>query len=314
MKELSTKYGIIKGIVSVQYYRTGEVESCVVEKRNELVTSYGKLIPQYEDDGVRRKYTSSLSFYRDGALKSISLQQAMIINTQVGPILVEHVILYPSGNVKRVFPLNGKITGYWTEEDEYGLAQEYTFNFPLGEIRIKPIGVYFYDGGGVKSITIWPKERLRIGSPIGPVEVRYGMSFYANGQLQSCEPANPTPVKTPIGTMAAYDTTAIGVNADQNSLSFTTAGSIQSLVTSLNQVEVTTKDGVVHVFAPDMIPSLFNPDKMDTLPLHVQFYEDKVCFGKSEEFLIEDITCKVGPFVNKANALCSDCSNCTACG
>lgn len=275
MKELSTKYGTVKGIVSVQYYRTGEIESCVVEERNELDTSYGKLIPQYEDDGVRRKYTSSLSFYRDGALKSITLQQATVINTLVGPISAEHVILYPSGNVKRVFPLNGKITGYWTEEDEYGLAEDNTFVFPMGEVRAKVIGVYFYDGGEVKSLTIWPQERLRIHSPIGTIEVRYGMSFYSDGQLLSCEPANPTPVKTPIGTMAAFDTTAIGVNADQNSLSFTTSGSIQSLVTSLNQVEVTTKDGSVYVFTPDMIPSLFNPDKMDILHCTYSLIERK---------------------------------------
>lgn len=279
-----------------------------------ISTEYGTMMPQYEDDGVRRKYIDPLTFYDSGEVKSIELKKQVPIQTVAGIIPAEHLIFYPSGKVKRIFPLNGKLTGYWTEEDESALAKSLSFTFPFGDLEAKVIGVYFYDGGGIKSITLWPKERVLISSLIGPINVRIGISMYANGSLKSCEPAVPTPIETPIGTIMAYDPRPIGINADKNSLNFDVLGNISSVVTSVNKVEVTDAIGKVTVLEPAFERNLFDPEKMNIIPLHITLEANKVYIQGTlqGEYMLDKHTFKIKPFVNK-DVNCSACANCTAC-
>ena len=41
----------------------------------------------------------------------------------------EQVSFYESGALKRIFPLNGTLSGYWTQEDEAKLATPLTLVF-----------------------------------------------------------------------------------------------------------------------------------------------------------------------------------------
>ncbi|HEY5561479.1 MAG TPA: hypothetical protein VIK72_06920 [Clostridiaceae bacterium] len=60
----------------------------MVDERSELNTSYGVLVPQYEEAGVRRKHISSISFFNNGNIKSISMQEQVKITTTVGVSLL----------------------------------------------------------------------------------------------------------------------------------------------------------------------------------------------------------------------------------
>ena len=140
MESIQTKYGVLNGISSVEFYPDGSLKECILSALNRLATPYGELIPQYETDGIRRKYVKSLSFHQNGNLKSISFQKATIISTPLGAFPAELVIFYPGGEIKRLFPLNGKLSGFWSEEDEYQLAQEIEFSFSFGFFKQKVIG------------------------------------------------------------------------------------------------------------------------------------------------------------------------------
>jgi len=220
MNAVLTKYGDLKGVVSAEFYSNGILKECILDEYNEIYINYGKLVPSYENEGVRKKYTKSVSFYETGEIKSIALQKQKPINTRIGIIPAEFITFYPSGNIKRIFPLNGKISGYWTEDDEYNLAEEFKLNFEVGVFKTKFISLQLYDNQEMKSITLWPKERIKLSLPIGDVEVKTGISFYKGGKIKSLEPSKPILINTPIGSINAYDTTALGIHGDSNSLCF----------------------------------------------------------------------------------------------
>ncbi|WP_092484000.1 hypothetical protein [Desulfoscipio geothermicus] len=89
-------------------------------------------------------------------------------------------------------------------------------------------------------------------SPLGPIEVRTGLSFYPGGQFKTLEPARPTPVQTPLGTLYAYNCQAPGLNGDANSLCFSAAGTLISLMTSTDEIELTGKNGEKYLFRPGL--------------------------------------------------------------
>ena len=119
---METKYGDLKGVIGIETYSTGAIMSCKVTEKNILKTKLGELIPQFENKEERRKITGTLEFYENGDLKAISLDDKISIWTTVGLIPAEKIIFYPGDKIKRIFPLNGKLSGYWTEENEYGLV------------------------------------------------------------------------------------------------------------------------------------------------------------------------------------------------
>ncbi|MEL7596806.1 MAG: hypothetical protein AAGU01_01250, partial [Clostridiaceae bacterium] len=191
MIEITTKYGHIKGIYLMDKYPNGNIRDCVLNKPNIIKTKYGDLVAQYEDNDERRKCTLSMSFYDDGNLKSLSLQEQTKIETSLGVLKAEHITFYRNGNIKRIFPLDGKITGYWGEDDEYSLAEEFNFDFSFVKFKQKIIGISFFENEEPKSITLWPKDKVTIESPIGTVEARIGFSLYPDGKLKSFEPYKP---------------------------------------------------------------------------------------------------------------------------
>ncbi|WP_411680652.1 hypothetical protein [Clostridium thailandense] len=314
MKNINTRYGILEGITSVSYYDNNLIKECTLNKINNIKTPYGILIPQWDDSGERRKLTYSISFYKNGNLRSISLQNMSYINTPIGILPAELITFYEDESINRVFNLNGKISAYWTEEDEYKLADDIEFNLSVGRFRKKTIGIHFYNSGEVKSITFWPRDKITIKSPIGNVVTRIGLSFYKNGNLKSFEPSEYICVKTKIGNITAYDNNPLGVNGDSNSVRFSINGEIESLTTSTDKIEVILENGAKKVHQPQLKPSLLSEGSMEIVPLCIEFYENKVCFDKIHEYFVSDCTFRIGTKILKIASSCSNCAGCFRCG
>ncbi|WP_026881926.1 hypothetical protein [Clostridium akagii] len=312
MKEIFTKYGLIKGISDIEYYNDNNIKECKLDKYCEMTTSIGTFVPQYEDDGSRRKYTKSLSFYKDGNIRTISLDKQTNVRTSVGEIPAEFISFYENGNIKRILPLNGKITAFWTEENEYELATELNFDFEFAKFTKKIIGIKFYETAQVKSLTFWPTDRVNIQTPCGIADIRIGLSLYEDGKLKSCEPSKPLKVKTSIGNIMAYDVNAIGINGDDNSLNFYGDGKVKSLVTSMGKIKVTSSKGLLSIFEPGLKISSYNDESKDIVPLYIEFYDDKIRFNKDAngEFLIEDNSFIIEDFMKKFDSSCNSCEGC----
>lgn len=187
------------------------------------------------------------------------------------------VTFYPSGNLRRFFPLNGKVTGYWTESDEIQSAASLPIQTPLGELSLKVIYVQFHENGHLQILSLWPGQTLRLPTPMGEVLLRKGLSFDAHGNLNSFEPHEPLTVSTPIGDVEAYEPDPKGMSAENNSLKCSPDGRVQSVSTVGTQVEV--MDGEKsYTYAPRIIPSLCSDAELSTASLTILFKEDEVVF------------------------------------
>jgi antitoxin component YwqK of YwqJK toxin-antitoxin module len=310
MESIHTKYGMVTGIALADYYPDGALKACTVNCPNNLETAFGVLIPQYSDEEPRRKYTKSLSFYPNGDLKSISLHKQTSIATPAGTLPAELVTFYEHEKICRIFPLNGKLTGFWSEANEYELAEELQFKLPFAEFKQKIIGIHFFETGAIRSMTFWPKDSVTIDSPIGSVPIRIGFSLYPDGSLQSLEPQRPLSVDTPIGKITAYDLNANGMSGDSNSLCFTPAGDIQSLMTSSDRIVMTDRQGTQISFSPGLASNICDDQKMEPVPLYIEFTATGIKFGQKDgpEYKRELFTYTVQSQQIGTDRFCDECS------
>jgi hypothetical protein len=279
----------LKGIANPNYYENGIIKDCVLNEENIIGTKYGNLIPKYGPDEARRKFIPSISFYRSGAVRSISLEQQTEIPTPLGTFPAELVTFYESGAIKRLFPLNGKISGYWTEADEEKLCREFQFNFPFGSFKTRIISLYFYEGGNLKAMTLWPGETVVLRKQVDLFPVRIGFSLYEDGCLKSVEPAYELPISTPIGNITAYDESAVGISGESNSLSFKKDGSLHSVVTSGSKVAVSDKNGATAIMQPGLMPDPLEEDRLIVVPLKIIFDGSYVKF-EGERTAVYDLS------------------------
>lgn len=309
----------LRGIASAYYHEDGTLSECILSEKNIIPTLYGDMIPRYGPEEVRKKYNHSISFYPGGALKSMALEEQTEINTSLGTFPAELVTFYESGSVKRIFPLNGKITGYWTEADEGQLCREYRFSFPFGSFKAKIISLCFYENGNLKALTLWPGETIILKNKADLYPVRIGFSLYEDGSLKSLEPAYDITLATPIGNLCAFDADALGMNAENNSLCFKKNGSIHSLKTSVSRIEVHNKNGNSVIMAPGVKPDPLEDDRSVILPLKITFEGSNAKFeGENPGVyplsttgfsVINDDTAK-----DNRTFACGDCSSCSLCG
>ncbi len=318
-----TKAIDLKGISSKNYYQDGSLKDCILNEENYISTAYGELVPKYGPEEARSKYHPSVSFYKSGAIKSIALEYQTRITTTQGVFPAELVTFYESGAIKRLFPLNGKISGYWTEADEEGLCEAFRFSFPFGSFKVKIISLCFYESGNLKAMTLWPGETivLKINSELYPV--RIGFSLYEDGQLKSIEPAYELSVETPIGDIKAYNYSAIGISGEANSLCFSRDGSIKALATSNTKIEVYSSDGSVELMEPMIRPDPEEEDKFIILPLLISFEGRSVKFQGNYtriydmqttrfKLMCAQNTSAASSAVPSAFS-CGDCSKCSHC-
>ncbi len=309
-----------KGIASKNCYEDGTLKDCILNEENCVSTAYGELTPKYGPEEARSKYHPSVSFYRCGAIKSIALEKQTKISTTIGVFPAELVTFYESGALKRLFPLNGKISGYWTESDEEGLCEVFRFSFPFGSFKAKIISLCFYENGNLKAVTLWPGETIILKNRVDLYPVRIGFSLYEEGLLKSIEPAYELILETPIGNIKAYNQSAIGISGEANSLCFNRDGSIKALATSDSKIEVYSRDGSVQLMEPIVQPDPLEEDKVTIIPLHISFEGQKVKFQGSSAQIFDTYTNRFKVIESQISGAYSDgaasrisCGDCTKC-
>lgn len=309
MDSYQTRYGLLHGIGAYDLYPNGGLRECSLTERVELETSYGILIPLYDTSDPRKKNTYCLTLYKGGALRKIALNDKTIIETPLGNMEAELVTFYESGKIKKIFPLNGHLSAYWEENDEYQLAKDTSFHFQFGAFHTKIIAVSFYEDGSVKDITLWPKERIKLETILGECKTRIGCSLYPNGKLKSLEPALPLKISTKIGTFIAYDITANGITGEVNSLSFHMDGSVKSFLTSSQKVIVKDKEGKTMVYSPKQIVDI---DGLEVafFPLRIELKENSILFNDGAEYDYNQYSFSIEDYYMKGKSECANCSGC----
>lgn len=268
--DVITKFGLT-GVVSSEAYETGAVRSCQLKERNEVPTSCGSLIPRFGPETIRNKSVPSVSFERDGSLRSVSLEKQQEIATPLGNYPAEFVTFYPSGALKAFFPVNGKITGFWTQKDEGELCPKLDFCLSCGAFSAKVSCVRFYEDGALRSMTLWPGENVLLRTNQGPLPARFGFALFEDGTLESIEPPYPIAVETPVGVIEAFDCQALGITGDVNSLSFWKDGSMRSVATSHDRVDVIEGAGKTISYGPAQVPNPLLENKTMVSPLRLTF-------------------------------------------
>jgi len=271
MPDVSTRYGVLHCSRHMENFPDGSPRACTAAAPSPLATDFGELVPQFTTDDLRKKEVLPVTFHQDGALKSLPLETQTVIKTPAGPIPAELVTFHPTGAINRIFPLNGKLSGYWAQEDEKGFSKPVTLNTLAGEITAHVIGVGFYPDGALRSVTLWPDESVMVNTPAGLVSARMGVSFSPKGRLRSVEPAKPTPVTTPAGEITAFDPDAVGVNGDVNSLLFHDDGSVARVVTTLTTIKAVSADGKVTRYTPEFRESLCGDSEREIVPMTIEF-------------------------------------------
>ncbi len=309
--------GSLTGVVRTVALGGGAVQHCTLDKRNEINTRCGVLVPRYGEMNVRRRNNSSMSFYENGAVKRIALEQQTLVVTPLGKKPAELVTFYQSGALKRFFPLDGQISGYWSEQDEEGLLETLNLTLPSGELRAKIIGCCFYENGAVRSLTLWPTQTVQVDAGFGLVDVRHGLSFYKNGKLQSLEPARETAVLTPAGILKAYDASAVGVHGDVNSLVFDERGHVAALTVPGTVFKAFCDDGRTETIAPLSVTDPLDNESVIEQPVKVSFSGDSVSFESGDRkiaFNLRRTRIFTVP-VQQAKPRCAgtNCSQCQMC-
>lgn len=267
---LQTPFGIFAGVSSLSVYPGGELDSLRLSERNMVMTQIGELVPAYTET-QRRKSKPSVEFDRTGMVVGVTLEEQQEVQTPIGELPAERVRFYPTGELNRLFVLDGQVSGFWSEEDERGLNIPLSFDLDFTSFQAMINGLCFYRNGSIRSITLFPGEHITVTTPLGDVATGVGLSLYESGALQSVEPEETVLVTTPIGQIAAYDVGQNGLNADSNSLSFTEDGQIRGLVTCDNMIYVQTEDGVMEAYMPRIKPDPLYDDTMTVEGMKVEF-------------------------------------------
>lgn len=321
MTEIQTKYGIIQKISQVFFYEDGITPHDILcETENVLHTRYGNLIPRYHDEEGRRKTTKCLSFHADGTLASIDLQEQTAIATPIGMIYAELLTFYPDGSLHRLFPRNGNISGFWSEQEEQNLIEPVSIPVASGNLSIKADSIIFSPHHTLQGIAFCSGEVVMLHTPLGAIRVRHGFRLYDTGAVQSLEPAEETPVRTPLGTLHAYDAAALGIYADHQSLVFDRTGKIRALITSTDLIHIQNEEKGEQIFAPYYRTNQLTEEGLEVIPLRIQFQEDGICFDHPSQYpddpitipyrQIGDITTQVLPPMENCSNDCSKCGKC----
>ena len=307
--------GVLAGVESYSCYPGGELLGVKLAEKNTLVTGAGELIPAYTETH-RRKNKYSVEFFQSGIIKKIALDEIQEVQTPLGKLPAELVMFFETGELKRVFPLDGKISGMWSEREEKALAIPLSFELPFTAFTAIIGGIAFYRSGAIRSITLFPGETVKIATTYGEIVAHNGFSLYESGKLESLEPSAPVVIQTPIGALTAFDPNALGVNADVNSLMFDEDGKIMALTTVNNRVAAQVENEPPLRFAPREVVNPLDDESMITEGLTISFdYDtDTVQFAESENNTILLISgCAFTITAHSASTLMCSPADCAAC-
>jgi len=312
---LETRYGTLSGISNSMTHPDGSPMSCILDTENRIQTPVGEIIPQYRvaELGERqKKYRSSLGFFENGQIKTASLDRAMPLKTPLGIFEAELVTFYDNGAINRLFPLNGQVDGYWSEKKEGEMAKIFDFDLPVGKFSAKIISLHFYRSGALKSLTLWPGQRITIATRVGPMRIRTGFSLHEDGSLHSVEPAMPVELATPIGRVKAFDAEMLGMTADKNSVQFSPAGHLKSVKTIHTGLRVVSTAQVEMIIEPLETASLIEMTSMRTVPMQIDFADGKVLVVAKDKHCFDVATHTFETF-DRAQVILESCSSCAGC-
>lgn len=318
MNSIETIYGEINGVVNFESYDDGAIKSCILKEYNLIETKCGSVVPQYNVVGYgerQKKYRSSMAFFPNGQIKSVALENQMPIQTPIGIYPAELVTFYKDGSLNRIFPLNGKIDGFWSEENEGEKAEKYAFEFSFGKFEAKIIGMHFYPSGALKSVTLWPGEQIILQSNNKDIPVRIGFSLYENGVLKSIEPASPTKINTVIGDIIAYDIDALGIHADENSVNFDSEGQLVSVKSTHSGIKVMDQMGKTTRIEPQEVESIIDEAEMVIVPIKIVFEEKNITISEEQSWTFDKSSHEFSIFKYEMlqASPCSSCSSCSSC-
>ena len=191
-----------------------------------ISTKYGNLLPCSGASDYRKKHRCAVCLYDTGALRSVYLEEPQVLSFPSGDFQAELITFYEDGNAKRIFPLYGQISAYWSIEEEAEYAPEYDFEIAGGTYRIKPECIFFYPSGKIRSITLWPSEELCIKTPAGIIKTKLGIELYENGSIRSIEPVFGTVISTPSGDIRPFRYRPVMMHAENATLKFTEDGKL----------------------------------------------------------------------------------------
>lgn len=159
---------------------------------NIISTKYGDLLPCSGASDFRKKHRCAVYHYDSGSLKSVYLEQPQVLKFPSGDYQAELITFYEDGNVRRIFPLYGQISAYWSVEEEMEQAPYYDFTINGQSYRIRPQCLMFYPSGKIRSITLWPGDTIEVDTPVRTVKTGLGVELYESGKIRSVEPEYST--------------------------------------------------------------------------------------------------------------------------
>ncbi|MDQ7831001.1 MAG: hypothetical protein RDU30_04675 [Desulfovibrionaceae bacterium] len=281
MQTITTRLGTFSVQDMVERYGGGSIRAVIPAPGTVIATPYGAFIPRSEATDERTKTGASLEWYRDGALRSIILEKRTLVPTPAGKVLAEQILFYPGGAIKRVFPLCGRTSAYWTQEDEAGLLAPFGVSTPLGCITAKFLSLAFDKCGRLRSLTLFPGQIVDLPTPVGTMPTRIGAAFYPDGALRSVEPGRPTEVPTPAGRVLAFDPDATGITGDVNSLQFDPAGRLTHVATVRTRLTIQDQAGNEREILPAFRESLCGNSETEPVAMSVSFEPGRVVVRRS---------------------------------
>lgn len=308
--------GVFAGVASYTCYPGGELECVRLSEKNMLLTHAGELIPAHTET-YRRKNKYSVEYYSNGMIKAVALEKQQEIQTPIGSFPAEVVTFFKTGELKRFYQLDGKISGMWSEKEEKSLAIPFSFDLSFTSFTSLPAGVKFYKSGAIRSITLFQDELVDVSTAYGIIPVRNGFSMFESGKLESTEPSEPIAIQTIIGKIITYDPNAIGINADSNSLEFDVSGRVTAMTTVHNRITVQNENDRIFTFSPREVMNPLDDDSTitDGLIIHFDYDANTVIFTDSKEDTIISIAdCEFVTTAYSGNpCICSpaDCANCS---
>lgn len=279
MSTIPTPFGPIRVLPALEFHPTGEIRSCFAAEACSLQTPYGSVTPQYQSNTLRKRQLPAIGLYPNGMIRALPLEEQAEIHTTVGVVPAEQLTFYENGELKRVFPLNGKLSGFWSQEDEEQLAEPLEIDTPIGRLKLKIVSLYFSPAGALRSLTLWPGEVLDAHCSCGDIPARSGIAFYDTGEIKSLEPSGHARAATPLGELRAYDPDSVGICGDVNSLRFGRDGKVLCLSTISDAFDVALDNGEVKRVSPPMRRNACDGETLEPGPLRLAFAGDRVTFS-----------------------------------
>ncbi|MBR4493624.1 MAG: hypothetical protein IKP14_02855 [Clostridiales bacterium] len=193
-----------------------------------IKTKYGDLLPCSGASDYRKKNRCAVLYYDSGAVRSVYLEEPSELSFPAGAFQAELITFYEDGSAKRIFPLYGQTTAYWSIEEEMENAPYYDFNIAGEVLHIRPQCIYFYPSGKIRSITLWPGDEISVNTPAGIIRTRLGVELYESGKIRSIEPVFGSIIKTPEGVFKHYPCLHVMLHAEKASWVFSEDGKILS--------------------------------------------------------------------------------------